>query len=138
MSVETPFPFEGTITPRENGYGANLPCESEWLTETEDGTDYLQAAVDRAARKHGEGVEVRVRFRADRSGVGCGGVMLLGPVDDKAADAEYVLTDADGEVIDGERYDDPDAAVDARAQQMAEHPDGDAVTVEERQVGESA
>jgi len=53
-------------------------------------------------------------------------------------DTEYVLTDGDGEVIEGEVYDDPDAAVDARASQMAEHPDGDAVTVEPRPAGESA
>lgn len=42
----------------------------------------------------------------------------------------YVLTDGDGEEIDGECYDDPDRAIDARARLMAEHPDGDAVTVE--------
>lgn len=44
--------------------------------------------------------------------------------------AEYVLTDANGDVIDGERYDEPDHAIDARAQLMVEHPDGDEVTVE--------
>lgn len=85
MSVDTPFPVEGTITPKENGYRANLPCASVYLTETEDGTDYLQAAVDRAARKHGEGVEARVRFTSDRSGMGCGGYEVLGPVEEAEA-----------------------------------------------------
>jgi len=90
VSIETPFPVEGTVTPLENGYRADLPCESEWLTETEDGTDYLQGAVDRAARKFGEGVAVRVRFESDRFGDGCGNFRLLGPVeddDDAAAEA---------------------------------------------------
>lgn len=83
MQVETPFPVEGTITPTDYGYSASLPCASEYLTETEDGTDYLQASVDRAARKYGEGVKVRVRFTSDRSGMGCGGYELLGPVEDE-------------------------------------------------------
>lgn len=47
-----------------------------------------------------------------------------------ALDRTYVLMDADGEPIDGESYDDPDSALDARAQLMADHEDGDAVTVE--------
>ena len=42
----------------------------------------------------------------------------------------YVLTDADGQEIPGERYEDDDRALDARARLMAEHPDGDGVTVE--------
>lgn len=82
-AVETPFPVEGTITPTERGYSANLPCSSLYLTETEDGTDYLQAAVDRAAREYGEGVEVRVRFTSGVSGLGCAGFTLLEPVDDE-------------------------------------------------------
>lgn len=81
MQIETPFPVEGTITPTEYGYSASLPCESEWLTETEHG-DYLQQALDRAARKYGEGVEVRVRFTSDSWGDGCGGSTLLGPVEE--------------------------------------------------------
>lgn len=81
-SLDTPFPVEGTITPTDYGHSASLPCASEWLRETADGTDYLQAAVDRAARKYGEGVEVRVRFTSDRDGMGCGGYELLGPVED--------------------------------------------------------
>lgn len=44
---------------------------------------------------------------------------------------EYILTDADGEPIPGQVFDDPDRAIDARAILMAEHEDGDAVTVEE-------
>lgn len=44
---------------------------------------------------------------------------------------EYVLTDANGDPIPGETYDDPDRSIDARAYLMAEHDDGDAVTVEE-------
>lgn len=79
-SLDTPFPVEGTVTPTDYGHSANLPCASEWLTETEDG-DYLQQAVDRAAREYGEGTEVRVRFTADRFGDGCGGFELLGPVE---------------------------------------------------------
>jgi hypothetical protein len=65
--MQTPFPVEGTITPTEYGYRASLPCESVWLTETENG-DVLQQAVDRAARKYGEGTEVRVRFTARHMG----------------------------------------------------------------------
>lgn len=42
----------------------------------------------------------------------------------------YVLTDGDGEPIPGERYEDDGHAIDARARLMAEHPDGDDVTVE--------
>jgi len=81
MNIETPFPVEGTVTPTESGYRASLPCASEWLTETEYG-DYLQQAVDRAARRHGDGVEVRVRFTSDRYGDQCGGFRILGPVED--------------------------------------------------------
>lgn len=43
---------------------------------------------------------------------------------------EFVLTDADGHTIEGERYHDPDKAIDARVRLMETHPDGDAVTVE--------
>ena len=85
MSVQTPFPVEGTVTATDYGYAANLPCASEWLTETEHG-DVLQQAVDRAARKYGEGVEVRVRFTSDHFGDGCGGFELLGPVEGGEAD----------------------------------------------------
>ena len=81
MDIETPFPVEGTVTPKENGYRASLPCASEWLTETDDG-DYLQRAVDRAAREFGDGTEVRVRFTSDRFGDQCGGFDLLGRVDE--------------------------------------------------------
>lgn len=79
-TIETPFPVEGTITPTEYGYSASLPCESEWLTETENG-NVLQQAVDRATRKYGEGTEVRVRFTSDRFGEGCGDFELLGEVE---------------------------------------------------------
>jgi hypothetical protein len=82
---ESPFPVEGTVTPTEYGYSASIPCASAYLTETEDGTDYLQAAVDRAARKYGEDVEVRVRFTSDRSGMGCGGYELLGVAEEVEA-----------------------------------------------------
>jgi hypothetical protein len=68
MSIEVPFPVEGTVTPTDYGYSADLPCASEWLTETENG-DLLQRAVDRAAREYGEGVEVRVVFYDDGHGV---------------------------------------------------------------------
>lgn len=85
MSFESPFPVEGTVEATEYGHSANLPCASEYLTETEDGTDYLQAAVDRVARKYGEGVEVRVRFTSDMGGFGCGGYELLGPVEEAEA-----------------------------------------------------
>jgi len=47
-----------------------------------------------------------------------------------ATDRSYVLMDAGGEPIEDESYDDPDSALDARARLMAEHEDGDAVTVE--------
>ena len=78
MQVETPFPVEGTITPTDYGHSASLPCASEWLTETEHG-DFLQQAVDRAAREYGEGTEVRVRFTS-RDGGQCTDYELLGPV----------------------------------------------------------
>jgi hypothetical protein len=78
--VDTPFPAQGTITPTNYGYSANLPCASEWLTQTETG-DYLQQAVDRAARKHGEGTEVEVRFTSN-DGLQCTGFTLLGAVED--------------------------------------------------------
>jgi len=68
LDIDTPFPVEGTITPKPSGYRASLPCATEWLTETDNG-DVLQQAVDRAARKHGEGVEVRVRFTSKGHGV---------------------------------------------------------------------
>ena len=42
----------------------------------------------------------------------------------------YVLTDADGEPIPGEEFSDHVHALDARARLMAEHSDGDKVTVE--------
>lgn len=44
----------------------------------------------------------------------------------------YVLTDADGDPIPGEYYSDPERAIDARARLMADHEDGDEVTVEPR------
>ena len=78
MSIETPFPVEGTVTPTEYGHSASLPCADEWLTETENG-DILQQAVDRAARKYGEGVEVEVVFRDDGHG-NASGFDILGPV----------------------------------------------------------
>ena len=52
------------------------------------------------------------------------------PRDGKEKNEEYVITDADGRTIRGHRYSDPDKAIDARARLMAEHPDGDEVTVE--------
>lgn len=80
MNIETPFPVEGTIEPTEYGYSASLPCASEYMTETENG-DQLQRAVDRAARKYGEGMEVRVRFTS-RDGMQCTDYELLGPVEE--------------------------------------------------------
>jgi len=47
-----------------------------------------------------------------------------------ALDRSYVLMDADGEPIEGERYDDADDALDALAEYSAYWPNGDAVTVE--------
>jgi hypothetical protein len=84
MSHSNPFPVEGTIEAKENGYSANLPCSSMYVREGENGTDHLQAAVDRAARRCGEGVEVRVRFTS-RTGVGCTGFELLGPAEEVEA-----------------------------------------------------
>ena len=78
--MENPFPVEGTVTPTEYGHSASLPCAAEWIRETEHG-DYLQRAVDRAARKYGEGEEVRVRFTSN-DGLQCTSFELLGPVDD--------------------------------------------------------
>jgi hypothetical protein len=80
--IETPFPAEGEVTPTDYGYSASLPFDSTWLTETESGEDYRQNAVDRAARKHGEGTTVRVRFTTNCFGEGCGGYELLGVVDE--------------------------------------------------------
>ena len=84
LEIETPFPVEGTITPRENGYGASLPCASEWLSETENG-DLLQRAVDRAARKYGNGVEVEVTWRDDGHG-NANDFEIHGPVEDQEED----------------------------------------------------
>ncbi|MFC7216508.1 hypothetical protein ACFQO4_20830 [Saliphagus sp. GCM10025334] len=75
MQIESPFPVEGTVTPTDYGHSTNLPCESEWLTEAPNG-DYLQQAVDRAAREYGEGTTVRVRWTG-RHGE-CNGFELLG------------------------------------------------------------
>lgn len=80
MSIETPFPVEGTVTPREYGHSASLPCASEWLTETENG-DILQRAVDRAARRYGNDVEVEVVFRDDGHGM-ARDFEIVGPVGD--------------------------------------------------------
>jgi hypothetical protein len=82
MQIETPFPVEGTVKATDYGHSSKLPCASEWLTETESGTNYLQAAVDRVARKYGEGVEARVRFTSDSFGDGCGGYTILGRSDE--------------------------------------------------------
>jgi hypothetical protein len=43
---------------------------------------------------------------------------------------EFVLTDADGNTISGERYRDSGQAIDARVRLMETHPDGDQITVE--------
>jgi len=80
MKIETPFPVEGTITPKETGSHASLSCASEWVTQTENG-DLLQRAVDRAARKYGNGTKVEVRFTDDGHGV-AQDYELLGPVDE--------------------------------------------------------
>ena len=85
MELNSPFPVEGEVTPTEYGISANLPCASEWLTETENG-NFLQQAADRAARKYGEGVTVKVRW-SGRHGE-CSGFKLLGPVDVESEEDE--------------------------------------------------
>lgn len=84
MSVENPFPVEGTVTPTDYGRSVKVPCATEYLTMTDHG-DFLQQAVDRAARKYGEGVEVRVRFSSS-DGLQCTGYELLGPVEENGDD----------------------------------------------------
>ncbi len=42
----------------------------------------------------------------------------------------YRVEDSDGETLPGGEYEDPNRALDRRAREMAEHPDGDGVTVE--------
>ena len=84
MSVESPFPVEGTVEAKDYGFSADVPVDSMYLTESLDGTDYLQAAVDRVARKYGENVEVRVRWTGHRKGAGVGGFELLGPEEEIA------------------------------------------------------
>jgi len=74
--LEDPWPIKGTITPRENGYGASLSAATEYLTEGE-GEDALQAAVDRARSKYGNGKEVDVEFRGKQY-EGCLSWMLKG------------------------------------------------------------
>jgi|GEM_PF-5691977 len=96
MSIETPFPVEGTITATEYGYSASLPCADEWLSETENG-DFLQRAADRAAREYGDGTEVHVRFTSDRFGDQCGGFELLGPAE---GDQDGVVQDLRESPID--------------------------------------
>jgi len=51
--------------------------------------------------------------------------------DEGKVDTQYILTDAADEPIEGEEYDTPGAAIDARARLMATHMDGDDVTVQE-------
>jgi len=75
MSVEDPWPIAGTITPKENGYSAKLGEPTEYLTEGD--VDHLQAAVDRARSKYGDGKEVGVVFRG-RQFEGCSGWELTG------------------------------------------------------------
>lgn len=79
MSVDDPWPIEGTITPHENGHTASLDGSVMNLTEGE--TNHLQAAVDRAARQYGEDVEVEVIFRG-KLFEGCSSYELLGPVEE--------------------------------------------------------
>jgi hypothetical protein len=76
--VETPFPVEGTLTATESGYTLDLPCATEWLTETETG-DYVDKAVQRIALEYGEGIGVRVRWTDDGHGV-CNSFELLGGI----------------------------------------------------------
>jgi hypothetical protein len=83
MSVQTPFPVEATVTPRESGgYSADFPCHDEWLDHPEHG-DYLKQAADRAARKYGNQTTVSVRLKSD-DGETCSGFKIIGPVDEEA------------------------------------------------------
>jgi hypothetical protein len=84
MSVQSPFPVEGTIVIKESGYRARFPCATEWLSQTEHG-DLLQWAVDRSRAKYGTGVEVRVRFTEDEAHGGAGDFELLGVTDSDAS-----------------------------------------------------
>lgn len=79
--MDSPFPVKGTVEATEHGYSANLPCESMWLTETENG-DLLQQAVDRVAREYGEEVKVEVRWTG-RDGI-AKKFEVLGPVEEAA------------------------------------------------------
>jgi hypothetical protein len=81
--IQTPFPVEATVTPREGGgYSATLPCPDEWMEHTEHG-DYVQQAADSAARKHGNQTTVSVRFNSD-DGETCSSFEIIGPVDEEA------------------------------------------------------
>lgn len=75
MAVDDPWPIAGTITPKQNGYGAKLGEPTEYLTEGD--VDHLQAAVDRARSKYGNGKEVGVVFRGHQF-EGCSGWELTG------------------------------------------------------------
>ena len=44
--------------------------------------------------------------------------------------AKYVLTDAEGNTLPDGEYNDEDAALDRRAREMVDNPDGDQVTIE--------
>lgn len=81
VSVDSPFPVEGTVTATNYGLSVTLPCDRAWVRETEHG-DFVKRAAAKAEQEYGEGTEVRVRFTADRSGDQCGDFELLGPAED--------------------------------------------------------
>lgn len=76
MPPEDPFPVEGTITLRENGFRSSLPCAPEWLTETENG-DQLKKAVHEAAYEYDVGQEIHVIWYASH-GI-CNSYEIVGP-----------------------------------------------------------
>jgi hypothetical protein len=97
------------------------PLELEiWDHENDEATHILTAYPDDSP------TSVDLTRDLERAG------FRLEKIDEEEVDnTQYILTDAADEPIEGEEYDTPGAAIDARARLMATHMDGDDVTVEE-------
>lgn len=98
QSIETPFPVKATVTATETGYRLDAPCESVWLTETEEG-DFAQEAADTAERIYGTDTPVRFLFEARGFSEGCTSVTILGEADEDGV-GEFEVRASDETVLD--------------------------------------
>ncbi|WP_254810632.1 hypothetical protein [Natronosalvus amylolyticus] len=64
VEIETPYPVTGEIELTPYGYSLSLPCETEWITEHENG-DLAGCAAADIRRQHGVGATVEVTWRAN-------------------------------------------------------------------------